>query len=52
MTTKKLVEEQHRCEQCLYLLNKEKTVKDGESHVKYNCMVSKCAKEKEGDGNG
>ncbi len=52
MITKKLVEEQHKCEQCLYLLNKKKATKQGESHVKYNCMLSKCIKEKLGDING
>ena len=52
MTTKKLIDNQHKCEHCLYLLNKEQVLKCGETHVKYTCMLKKCVKEKVGDGDG
>jgi hypothetical protein len=52
MTTKKLIEEQHKCEHCLYLLSKDKSTKHGETHVKYICMLRTCVKEKVGDGDG
>ena len=52
MTLKKVMKDQHKCEHCLYLLKREETIKNGENHVKYKCMLIKCVKEKEGDGGG
>jgi hypothetical protein len=49
---KKILSVQHKCEHCLYLLNKEKIIECGKIHIKYNCMLSKCIKEKKGDKDG
>ncbi len=52
MITKKIIKEQHKCEHCLYLLRKDESIKCGETHVKYICMLSKCVKEKVGEEDG
>jgi len=50
--TNKIIEEHHKCENCLYLLKKEQIIKCGETHMKYTCMLKKCVKEKVGKEDG